>query len=138
VSDLAPFGHPVKAVAAVLADLAEVTYTGPRPLAAIQDGPFPAVRVYRTGGGSDIVTDTASLKVDVFDTDEDTADDVAKLCQQRLISGPFAGTSFVTPYGTVDHAVTESSPMLATPPGAAQTQCSTATYRVTMRRPGAS
>jgi hypothetical protein len=138
VSDLAPFGHPVEAVAAVLADLVAVTYTGPQPLTAIQGGALPAARVYRTGGGDDLVTDTALLKVDVFAGDAGTADDVARLCQQRLISGPFAGTSFVTAAGIIDHAATLSSPLLATPPGGAQTQCSTASYRVTMRRPAAS
>ena len=42
MSDLAPFGHPVKAVAVICADLVAKTYEGAVPLAAVQNGPFPA------------------------------------------------------------------------------------------------
>ncbi len=134
MSDLAVFPDPCAAVAVIVADLVQLTYTGPRPLAAVQAGKLPSVRVYRTGGGADLETDTALLKADVFAGDADTALQVALQVQQRLISGPFAGTSFATAAGTVDHADTVSSPQLATDPGAPVVQCATAAYRVTMRR----
>lgn len=138
MSDLAPFSDPAAAVADVLANLVTVTYAGPRTLAAIQAGQLPAVRVIRNGGSDDLVTDTALVSVAVFAGDATAALSVAEACRQRLISGPFgAGSGFATAGGCVDHAATLSSPQLATDPSAAVTQCVTASYRVTMRRPSA-
>jgi hypothetical protein len=135
--ELGVFSDPQAAVCDVLADLVQAAYAGPRGLAAIQAGVMPAVRVYRTGGADDLVNDTAAVKVDVFAGTAATALSVAQQCQQVLISGPFTsgGPSFATADGCIDRASTLSAPQLVTDPGAAVTQCVTASYRIWMRRP---
>lgn len=131
MTDLAPFADPQQALADLLGDLAAVAYAGARTLAAIQAGKTPAIRVNRTGGTDDLVTDISVMAVTVFAKDAATALSTAEACRQRLTSDRCFGTA----HGMIDRAVTLSAPQLVTSPDVAATQCATASYQISMRRP---
>ncbi|HEX4018181.1 MAG TPA: hypothetical protein VHX15_15710 [Frankiaceae bacterium] len=131
MTDLAPFSDPQMAVADLLGDLAAVAYAGARTLTSIQAGKTPAIRVNRTGGADDLVTDISVMAVTVFAKDAATAMSTAEACRQRLTSDMCLGTA----NGTIDRAVTLSAPQLVTSPDMAVTQCATASYQISMRRP---
>lgn len=129
-SNTGPFPDSKAAVAGLLADLVAVTYTGARTLASIQSGKLPAVRVMRTGGADDRITDVSALSVAVFAKDADSAEGIAEACRQRLA----IGSGIPTAAGLIDRAETLSGPQLVTSPDVAVVQCVTASYRISMRR----
>jgi len=133
VGDFAPFADPAAAVADLVAPFAKGG-AGPKTYATLQAGPLPYIRVRRTGGSDDEVTDTAVVDVSVFDSDAANAMTVAEQCRQRLTCGPFAGSDFRTAHGRIDRVLTEVAPQLVTPPDLMVLQCVPASYRVTMRR----
>lgn len=133
MSDFPAFKDPAAAVADLLAPFAKGG-AGPRTYANLQAGPLPYIRVRRTGGADDEITDTAVIDVSVFASDSATAMTVAEQCRQRLTSGPFAGSDFRTAHGRIDRAVTDVGPQLVTPADIQVLQCVPASYRVTMRR----
>lgn len=95
----------------------------------------PWIRVTRTGGTSDRITDTASLVVDVFATGATEAWDIAKAALQRLIRGPFlSDVSFRTAHGQVDKARVNVGPALLPPTDSDNLRLVTATYTVSVRR----
>lgn len=133
MADLTAFADPAAAVADLLAPFA-AGGAGPRTYATLQAGPLPYIRVRRTGGSDDEITDTAVIDVSVFASDAATAVTVAEQCRQRLISASLAGAGLDTAHGTIDQARTDIAPQLVTPPDLQVLQCAPASYRITMRR----
>ena len=133
MADLAPFPDPERAVGDLLGDLA-AGGAGNKTYTSLQSGPLPYIRVRRTAGTDDEITDSATVDVSVFAADATEAKSVAESCRQRLISGPFAGTTFITAHGRIDRAVTDVAPQLVTATDSANLQLAVASYRITMRR----
>lgn len=133
MADFAPFPDPERAVGDLLGSLA-AGGTGNKTYTSLQDGPLPYIRLNRTGGSDDGVTDESVISVGVFAPDTDTAKSVADLARQRLTCGPFAGTSFRTDHGRIDRALTELAPMSVPTTDSANLALVTASYRITMRR----
>lgn len=95
----------------------------------------PWIRVTRTGGESDLVTDRAPIVVDVFASGATGAWDVAKRALQRLITGPFrSDVSFRTEHGQVDKVTVSVGPQLLPPTDSDNLRLVTASYNVSMRR----
>lgn len=95
----------------------------------------PWIRVTRTGGTSDRITDTATLVVDVFAAGATQAQAIANQALQRLIRGPFlSDVSFRTEHGQVDRARVNVSPALLPPTDSDNLRLVTATYTVSVRR----
>lgn len=95
----------------------------------------PWIRVTRTGGSSDRVTDNAALSVDVFADDAAAASAVAEQVRQRLTLGPFrSDVSFRTAHGQVDGARVAVGPQLLPPTDSDNLRLVTASYQVSMRR----
>lgn len=96
---------------------------------------LPWIRVTRTGGESDRVSDTATVVVDVMASGATQAWDIAKLALQRLIRGPFlSDVSFRTAHGQVDKAKVNVGPALLPPTDSDNLRLVTATYTVSVRR----
>jgi len=95
----------------------------------------PWIRVTRTGGQSDLITDTASLVVDVFASGATEGATIAEKIRQRLITGPFrSDVSFRTNHGQVDRAFCSVGPTLLPPTDSDNLRLVTASYNVSMRR----
>ena len=95
----------------------------------------PWIRVTRTGGQSDLITDTASLVIDVFAAGATEANAIAAKILQRLIRGPFrSDVSFQTAHGQVDKATVSVGPTLLPPTDSDNLRLVTASYNVSMRR----
>jgi hypothetical protein len=133
VADFGPFPDPERAVGDLLADLA-AGGSGNKTYTSLQSGPLPYIRVRRTAGSDDEITDSSVIDISVFADDASTAKSVAESCRQRLTSGPFRGTSFITAHGRIDRAVTDVAPQLVTTTDSANLQLVAASYRITMRR----
>lgn len=96
---------------------------------------LPWIRVTRTGGSSDLVTDSATLSVDVFAVGASQAAEVAEQVRQRLILGPFrSDVSFRTDHGQVDRVRVAVDPTLLPPTDSDNLRLVTASYNVSMRR----
>ena len=131
MTDLAPFPDAEQAVCDLLADLVTVTYAGQRSLATIRAGQLPALRAVRTGGTDDVFTDSPVVAVAVFGDDADGVKTIMEAARQRAVSlRTAAGDS--SPF---DGAVTLTGPQLVTPQDATVTQCATASFRFSIRRP---
>lgn len=128
--DLAPFPDPERALGDLLADLGT---TGNKTTVTLQDT-LPYIRIRRTGGSDDEITDSATVSADVFAADADAAKALAERIRARLISGPFAGTSFRTGHGVIDRAATAVAPQLIPATDSANLALAVASYRITMRR----
>jgi len=95
----------------------------------------PWIKVTRTGGASDRITDTATLVIDVFAAGATEAWDIAKQVLERLIRGPFlSDVSFRTDHGQVDKARVNVAPALTPPTDSDNLRLVTATYTVSVRR----
>jgi hypothetical protein len=132
VTDLAPFPDAEQAVCDLLADLVTVTYPGQRSLATIRAGQLPALRAVRTGGTDDEFTDSPVVAVAVFTDDPGSAKTIMEAVRQRAVS---LRTAAAAGSGVFDGAVTVTGPLLVTPQDATVTQCATASFRFSMRRP---
>lgn len=122
---LAPFPDAERLVAGLLGDLGTTgTETGP----GLQDS-LPYIRVRRTGGGDDRITDTADVEVAVFDSDATAAKTLAEQIRQVLTAGP-ARTS----YGQLDRARATLGPQTIPATDSATLRLVTATYTISVRR----
>jgi hypothetical protein len=128
LTTLPPFPDVERAVCDLLADLG-ATGTETRPGMSL-----PYIRVTRTGGTGDLITDLADVEVAVWAEDATEAKSVAELVRQRLIGGPYRGASFATSHGKIDHAETTSGPVSLPPTDSDNLRLVTASYQVTMRR----
>ena len=134
MTDLGPYPDARLAVIDVLSGLVAASYPGPCTLATIQAGKMPAVRVTRSGGGDDGVTDTSDITLTVFAGDAGTAWSAAQACHQRLTSLRLSGNDQGTPHGLIDHVGVTASPELVTASDTVAVQAATAAYQIDMRR----
>jgi hypothetical protein len=91
----------------------------------------PFIRVTRTGGGDDMVTDTATVSVDVFAASGDDARSVAEQARATLTLPVSMGG---VPKGSIDRAVTVTGPASLPPTDSDNLRLVVASYRVSMRR----
>lgn len=132
MTELAVYPDVPHAVCDLLADLAGGADI---EIPADLQSRVPWIRVTRTGGQSNRVTDTASLVIDVFAENADDAQDIAKQVLERLVRGPFlSGVSFRTAHGQIDKARVNVSPALLPPTDSDNLRLVTATYTVSVRR----
>lgn len=127
MSDLPDYGDAVLAVAEVLADLAPAGEE-PRP------GALPYIRVVRTGGTDDGITDSSVLDVTVFAKDAASARALAGRVRQRLTGPPWSARSFATAAGVIDGTTANTGPQLLPPRDPASPRLAPASYTVSMRR----
>jgi hypothetical protein len=134
VTELAVYPDVPHAVCDLLVTLPDVNgadIEAPEDLQSV----VPWIRVTRTGGTSDRITDTATLVVDVFAENATQAWDIAKAALQRLTRGPFlSDVSFRTAHGQVDKARVSVGPQLTPPADSDNLRLVTATYTVSVRR----
>lgn len=96
---------------------------------------LPYIRVTRTGGADDLVTDTATVSIDVFAVNAGDARTTAERVRQRLVFGPFrSGGGFATAHGLIDRVTTVSGPVRLPPTNSGSLRMVVASYSVTMRR----
>jgi hypothetical protein len=128
---LTPYPDVTRAVCDLLEDLGTTGTETPADLEAN----LPYIRVTRTGGADDLVTDTATVSVDVFAANATDAKDTAEQARQRLTLGPFGtGTSFATGHGRIDRARTVTAPQMLPPTDTDNLRLVVASYQVQMRR----
>lgn len=128
---LTVFPDAEHAVCDLLADLGTC---GTETPASLQSA-LPYIRVARTGGADDLVTDTASVSVDVFASGATEAMAVAEQARQRLTLGPFlAGLQYRTAHGRIDRARTVAAPQQLPPTDSDNLRMAVASYRIEMRR----
>lgn len=109
-----------------LADLGTCDVETPEDL---QDH-LPFIRVTRTGGADDrMVTDTATVSVDVFASGRSQAVAVAKAIRQRLLNGLPAATA----HGVLDYAATAVAPIQSPPTDSDNLRLAVASYRISAR-----
>lgn len=96
---------------------------------------LPYLRITRTGGTDDGVTDTAHVSVDVFAASADDAKAAAEQARQILIR-PVSdgGTARDTAHGRIDLITTDSGPFLLPPTDSDNLRLAAASYAVTMRK----
>lgn len=109
--------------------LAGITATGTETPVALQSE-ASYLRVTRTGGADDGITDTADVSVDAFAPDADTAKAVAEQARQLLLGGLPAST----PHGTVDQARIAVWTGMTPASDTDNLRLCAASYTVTMRR----
>lgn len=125
------FPDAERAVCDLLADLGTCGDETPKALQST----LPYIRVTRTGGADDLVTDKANISVDVFAASKSDAKDIAEQVRQRLILGPYrSDTSFRTDHGRVDKARTLSGPLPVPPTDSDNLRLVTASYEISVRR----
>jgi hypothetical protein len=114
--------------------LAGLGATGTETPAGLQSQ-LPYIRVTRTGGSDDRVTDTATVSVDVFAADATTAKAVAGQARQRLTMGPFlSDVPFGTGHGRIDRARTVTGPQMLPASDGDNLRLAVASYSVALRR----
>lgn len=114
--------------------LSSLGTTGTETPQALQSE-VPYIRVTRTGGSDDLITDNANISVDVFAADASTAKSVAEACRQRLVRGPYrSDASFVTDHGIIDRARTLSAPLSLPPTDSDNLRLAVASYEISVRR----
>lgn len=125
------FPDAERAVCDLLGDLGTCGTETPKAL----QSELPYIRVTRTGGSDDLVTDAANISVDVFAASLDDAKAAAEACRQRLILGPYrSDASFVTDHGRIDKARTLSAPLPLAPTDSDNLRMVVASYQVSTRR----
>jgi hypothetical protein len=125
------FPDAERAVCDLLGDLGTCGSETPKAL----QSELPYIRVNRTGGSDDLVTDTANVSVDVFAASLDDAKRVAEACRQRFILGPYrSDASFRTDHGQIDKAKTLSAPLPIPPTDSDNLRLVTASYEISVRR----
>lgn len=96
---------------------------------------LPYLRVTRTGGSDDGITDAATVSVDVFAPGASLAKQVAEQARQLLIGGsPGALPARATGHGVVDRVITVTGPVRLPPTDSGGLRMVVASYRVSMRR----
>lgn len=119
------------AVADLLADLGTCgTETRPSLAATL-----PYIRITRTGGADDLVTDTSTVSVDVFGASADDAKATAEAIRQRLTRpASMLGVDRQTGHGRIDRAATVTGPNRLPPTDSGNLRMVVASYSITMRR----
>jgi hypothetical protein len=134
VTTLAVYPDVPHAVCDLLGTLTDVNGADIETPADLEDQ-VPWIRVTRTGGVSNRITDTATVVVDVFAGGATQAWDIAKAALQRLIRGPFlSDVPFRTAHGQVDRVRMDVGPALLPPTDSDNLRLVTATYTVSVRR----
>lgn len=91
---------------------------------------LPYIRVTRTGGADDrMVTDRATVSVDVFAADSGTAKQLAETIRQRLLNGLPAATA----HGVLDYAATSVAAIQAPPTDSDNLRLAVASYIISAR-----
>lgn len=90
---------------------------------------LPYLRVTRTGGSSDRITDRASISVDVFAASADQAKAVAGQARQMLVTQLPASTD----HGVIDWATVQSAPAVVPPTDSDNLRLAVASYQVSTR-----
>jgi hypothetical protein len=132
ISDVYPDAE--RALGDLLADLGT---TGSETPSTLQSD-LPYIRLTRTGGSDDLVTDTSTVSVDVFAASADDAKATAEQIRQRLTWGPFiSDVPFNTAHGLIDRARTNVGPFMLAPTDSDNLRLCAASYIVSMRRASA-
>lgn len=96
---------------------------------------LPYIRITRTGGTDDGVTDVSTVSVDVFAASATQAKSLADKCRSLLVgSGLGTPPARQTGNGTVDRVTTISGPVRLPPTNSGSLRMVVASYRVSMRR----
>lgn len=126
MTDLAPYSDVERLLVTALTEFGQTGTVLPTDLPS----KVPFVRPRRIGGADDRVTDVARVVIDVFAASRAQAWEVARLLQQRMISGP----RLVPGVGIIDRATTNTGPQDA-PYEDERVRLVTAIYDVSSRRP---
>lgn len=109
--------------------LADLGTCGAETPLALQDS-LPYIRLSRTGGGDDrMVTDTATVSVDVFAANPDDAKQLAETIRQRLLFGLPAKTA----HGVLDFARTAVAAIQTPPTDSDNLRLAVASYVISAR-----
>jgi hypothetical protein len=109
--------------------LADLGTTGEETPADLQSS-LPFIRVTRTGGADDrLVTDSATVSIDVFAADRGTARALAETIRQRLLNDLPAATA----HGVIDYAATSVAAIQSPPTDTDNLRLAVASYRVSAR-----
>lgn len=122
----APYPPVELAVCDFLADLGTCGTETP----AATETELPYIRVNRTGGADDRITDEATVSVDVFDANRSDALALAETIRARLTMQLPATTG----HGTLDFAATAVAPGQSPPTDTDNLRLAVASYRITLRR----
>ena len=123
---LAPFSDAERATGDLLSSLGT---TGSETPLTLQSS-VPYIRLTRTGGADDRITDTATVSVDVFAPDAGTAKSVAEQVRALLLAAEGAPTA----HGVIDSARTVTGPFVTPATDTDNLRLAAASYRITMRR----
>lgn len=126
---LASWPPAARVVGAVLDGLGTVVGETDTALQTLLQGGGRVLRVRRTGGTDDRITDFARVDVRVYAVNLSDAEDTAELARQRLISGPVA-----TIHGVLDRASTDVGPQEIPSPDPENYRIVFAAYRASVRR----
>lgn len=124
MTDLPVYPDLEAAVIELLTDLGTCDVVTPSNLQSV----LPFIRVVRSGGSDDRITDTAKVDIDVFAADRTVAIALARTVQQRMLSFPHSLTNCV-----IDRVDTSLSPSVV-PWANNLLDLATATYSVSARR----
>lgn len=134
MTGLPAYPDPERAVGDLLAALVAGGAVGSETPKGLQSL-VPYIRITRTGGSDNLVTDTATISVDVFAADLDDAKDIAGQALQILTTPvSLGGVPKQTDHGTIDTAVTDVGPQTLPPADSDNLRLVVASYRVSMRR----
>lgn len=129
----APLAWPDAELA--ICDLLEpVARTGTETRPSLEWTLLPYIRVTRTGGSDDGITDTASISVDVFARDRTQAKATAEQARQVLIGSTTTPPARATAHGVIDRVTTITGPAPLPPTDSGNLRMVVASYRVSMRR----
>lgn len=90
---------------------------------------LPFLRITRTGGTSDRITDQANVSVDVFAADRTTAKEVAGQVRQMLLTELPASTD----HGVLDWATVQSGPAVVPASDSDNLRLAVASYGISTR-----
>lgn len=124
MTDRAPWPDLEAAVIELLSDLGTCGVVAPSNL----QSELPFIRIVRSGGNDDRITDTAKVDIDVFAAARSDAITLARTVQQRMLSFPHSQTGCV-----IDRVETSLAPSVV-PWTNTLVALATATYTVTARR----
>lgn len=125
MTDLPDWPDAERAVCDFLAPLGTCGTETPKTLQSA----LPYLRVMRTGGTSDRITDHAGISVDVFAANADQAKAVAGQARQMLITQLPASTD----HGVIDWAIVQAGPAPVPPTDSNNLRLAVASYQVSTR-----
>lgn len=95
------------------------------------DDSMPFIRVQRTGGGDDLITDSAKVSIDAFGATRDDAYSLAEQIRQILLKNPIVANGYV-----IDHVATGVGPTdIPWGADASNVRRFNASYTLSVRRP---